>query len=251
MLTAERRQFILDLLGRDKKVLSSELSAVLKVSEDTIRRDLRELAEAGLLQRVHGGALLTSPATASYADRQKQAPKEKEAIAQAAAKLVCSGQVVILDGGTTTLAVARHLPLDLSATVVTNSPPIAIALADHPHVEVIMLGGRLYKKALVNVGAATIEALRMIRADLCMLGVCSLHPEMGISVTNLDEAYVKRTMISRAAEVVGLATAAKLDTAAPYVVESIHALSYLVTAPMVSDEMLVSYQALGLTVVRG
>jgi DeoR/GlpR family transcriptional regulator of sugar metabolism len=80
MLTAERRQLILNILHRDKKVLSSELSAVLKVSEDTIRRDLRELAESGLLQRVHGGALLASPAIASYADRQKQAPKEKEVL---------------------------------------------------------------------------------------------------------------------------------------------------------------------------
>ncbi len=250
MLTAERRQFILEILRRDKKVLSSELSTVLKVSEDTIRRDLRELAEAGLLQRVHGGALLTSPATASYADRQKQAPKEKEAIARAAAQLVCKGQVVILDGGTTTLQVTRHLPLDLEATVVTNSPPIAVALADHPYIEVVMLGGQLYKKALVNVGAATVEALQMIRADLCMLGVCSLHPEVGITVPNLNEAHVKRAMISRAAEVVGLATAVKLDTAAPYVVESIQALTYLVTASTVSDQMLAAYKALGLTIIR-
>ena len=70
MLTAERRQFILEILRRDQKVLSSELSAVLNVSEDTIRRDLRQLASSGRLKRVHGGALLTSPATASYADRQ-------------------------------------------------------------------------------------------------------------------------------------------------------------------------------------
>ncbi|NHC36767.1 DeoR/GlpR family DNA-binding transcription regulator [Scytonema millei] len=250
MLTAERRQYILDILRRDKKVLSSELSTALNVSEDTIRRDLRELAESGLLQRVHGGALLASPAIASYADRQKQAPKEKEAIARAAAKLVCAGQVVILDGGTTTLQVACHLPLDLQATVVTNSPPIAVALADHPYIEVVMLGGQLYKKAIVNVGAATVEELRMIRADLCMLGVCSLHPEIGISVTNLNEAYIKRAMIARAAEVVGLATAAKLDTAAPYVVESIHALTYLVTAPTVSDRVLAAYQDLGLAIVR-
>jgi DeoR/GlpR family transcriptional regulator of sugar metabolism len=251
MLTAERRQFIMEILRREKKVLSSELSLTLKVSEDTIRRDLRELAEAGLLQRVHGGALLASPVTASYADRQKQAPKEKEAIAKAAAKLVCPGQVVILDGGTTTLQVTRHLPLDLQATVVTNSPPIAIALAEHPQIEVVMLGGQLYKKALVNVGSVTIETLRMIRADLCMLGVCSLHPEVGISVSNLDEAHVKRAMISRSAEVVGLVTAAKLDKAAPYIVESIHALTYLVTSPIVSNEMLASYKDLGLSLVSG
>lgn len=250
MLSAERRQLILEQLHREKKVLSSELSTVLNVSEDTIRRDLRELAELGLLQRVHGGALLPSPATASYADRQKQAPQEKEVIARAAAKLVRPGQIVILDGGTTTLQVARHLPLDLHATIVTNSPPISIALAEYPNIEVVMLGGQLYKKALVNVGAATIEALRMIRADLCLLGVCSLHPEIGISVTNLNEAHVKRAMISRAAEVVGLVTAAKLDTAASYVVESIQSLTYLVTAPTVTNEMLAPYKDLGLTIVR-
>jgi DeoR/GlpR family transcriptional regulator of sugar metabolism len=250
MLTAERRQFILEILRRDKKVLSSELSNELKVSEDTVRRDLRELAESGLLQRVHGGALLTSPATASYADRQKQAPREKESIAKSAAKLVRPGQVVILDGGTTTLQVAQHLPLDLAATIVTNSPPIAIALAEHPEIEVVMLGGQLYKKALVNVGAATIEALGIIRADLCLLGACCLHPEIGISVQHLDEAYIKRAMIARSAEVVGLATAAKLDTAATYVVGSIQALTYLVTAPTVATEQLIAYQNLGVTLIR-
>jgi DeoR/GlpR family transcriptional regulator of sugar metabolism len=250
MLNAERRQYILDILGRQKKVLSSELSNILNVSEDTIRRDLRELAESGLLTRVHGGALLPSPVMASYSDRQKQAPKEKEAIARTAAKLVRPGQVVILDGGTTTLQVAHHLPLDLNATVVTNSPPIAIALADHPHIEVIMLGGQLYKKALVNIGAPTIEALRMIHADLCMLGVCSLHPEIGITVSNLNEAYIKKAMIDSAAEVVGLATAAKLDTAAPYIVDSIQALTYLVTAPTVLLEVVRGYKDLGLTLIR-
>jgi DeoR/GlpR family transcriptional regulator of sugar metabolism len=249
MLTAERRQFILEVLQREKKVLSSELSTVLKVSEDTVRRDLRELAELNLLHRVHGGALLISPGTASYADRQKQAPQEKEVIARTAAKLVRPGQVVILDGGTTTLQLARHLPLDLQATIITNSPPISIALADHPQIEVVMLGGQLYKKALVNVGAATVEALQMIRADICFLGVCSLHPDVGISVSNLNEAYVKRAMISRSAEIVGLVTAAKLDTAASYVVESIQVLTYLVTAPTVTNEMLTAYQRLGLTVI--
>ncbi len=250
MLTAERRQFILEILKRDRKVLSSELSAVLKVSEDTIRRDLRELALEGLLQRVHGGALPASPATASYTERQMQAPQEKAEIARAAAKLIRPGQVVILDGGTTTLQVVRYLPLDLAATIFTNSPPIAIALAEHPAIEVVMLGGQLYKKALVNVGAATIEALSTIRADICLLGACSLHPEIGISVQNLDEAHIKKAMISRSAEVVGLATAGKLDTAASYVVGSIRSLTYLVTAPTVSTEMLIAYKNLGLTLIR-
>src|SRR6185503_630711 len=128
MLTAERRQQILEALRRDGKVLATELSAALNVSEDTIRRDLRELAEAGLLQRVHGGALPRSPASASYIARQSQAPSAKAAIARAAVQLLRSGQVIVLDGGTTTLQIAQQLPIDLRATIITNSPPIAVAL---------------------------------------------------------------------------------------------------------------------------
>ena len=249
MLTAERRQHILTALRRDGKVLASELSAALGVSEDTIRRDLRELAEAGLLQRVHGGALPRSPAAASFAARQSQAPAAKQAIARAAAQLVRDGQVIILDGGTTTLQVAQRLPPDLRATVVTNSPPIAIALAEYPLVEVVIVGGRLYKQSLVVTGADTVAALRAIRADICMLGVCSLHPQDGISVPDLEEAHVKRAMVAGAAEVVALASAEKLGTAAPYIVGPIGDLTHIVTEREVPQEAVAAYQAQGITVI--
>jgi DeoR/GlpR family transcriptional regulator of sugar metabolism len=250
MLTAERQQYILTTLQRQGKVIASDLSAALEVSEDTIRRDLRKLAEAGLLQRVHGGALPSSPAATSYTARQAQSPTAKAAIAQAAAQLVTPGQVIILDGGTTTLQVAQHLPADLRATVVTNSPPIAVALADHPRVEVLLIGGRLDKDSLVSIGAVTIEGFRILRADLCMLGICSLHPETGITVPDLEEAYVKRAMIASAAEVVALASAEKLGTAATYTVGPLTELTHLVTEPGVSDELLAPYRALGITIIR-
>lgn len=251
MLTAERRQYILECLHRDGKVLANELSVSLQVSEDTIRRDLRELAADGLLQRVHGGALPRSPAAASYADRQRLAPAAKVAIARAAAHLVRNGQVVLLDGGTTTLQVAQQLPRSLRATVITNSPPIAVALAQHSDVEIIMIGGRLYKDSLVTIGAAVIETLRNVRADVCMLGVCSLHPEVGISVPDLEEAHVKRAMISGAAEVVALASAEKLGTAAPYVVGPLADLTHIVTERSVPDHILAPYRAQGITIIRG
>jgi DeoR/GlpR family transcriptional regulator of sugar metabolism len=249
MLTAERRQSILATLRRDGKVLASDLSVALGVSEDTIRRDLRELAEAGLLQRVHGGALPRSPAAASFAARQSQAPAAKQAIAQAAAQLVRDGQVIILDGGATTLQVAQRLRLDLRATVVTNSPPIAVALAEHPQVEVVIVGGRLYKDSLVAIGAGAVETLRAIRADICMLGVCSLHPQDGISVPDLEEAHVKRAMVAGAAEVVALASAEKLGTAAPYIVGPIGDLTHIVTEREVPEEVLAPYQAQGITII--
>ena len=250
MMTAERRRSIIQTLQRDGKVLASELSKDLNVSEDTIRRDLRELAAAGILQRVHGGALPHSPVTASFTVRQQQEPGAKAAIAQAAVGLIRQGQVIILDGGTTPLQVAQHLPYNLQATIITHSPPVALALAENPGIEIIMIGGKLYKHGLVNVGAATVEAYRNIRADLCFLGISSLHPEVGISTLDLDEAYVKRAMIASAAEVVALSSAEKLGTAASYIVGPLSDLTHLVTEISVPDEVLASYRSPGITIIR-
>ena len=250
MLTAERRRSIIHTLQRDGKVLASELSRALHVSEDTIRRDLRELASAGALQRVHGGALPRSPATASFTERQQQVSGAKVAIARAAVGLIRQDQVIILDGGTTPLQVAQHLPSDLRATVITHSPPIALALAEHPLIEVILIGGKLYKRELVTTGAAAVEAFRNIRADLCFLGIGSVHPEIGISTLDLEEAYVKRAMIRSAAEVVALTSAEKLGTASPYIIGPLSDLTHLVTERSVSNEVLAPYRAAGLTVVR-
>src|SRR5271163_2331558 len=125
MLARQRKDYLLESLRKNGQVIAKSLSRELGLSEDTIRRDLRELASEGRLQRVHGGALPASPAVGDFAARQQLAPEGKVAIGRAAAKLVRPGQVVILDGGTTTLQLARHLPPDLKATVVTHSPTIA------------------------------------------------------------------------------------------------------------------------------
>lgn len=249
MLTAERRQLILERLAREGKVVATELSAALDVSPDTVRRDLRELADAGLLRRVHGGGLPAAVGARPYAVRRKQAPAAKEAIARATSRLIRSGQVLLLDAGTTTLAVARHLPAGLEANVITNSPPIAVALAEHPTVEVTMLGGPLAKDAQAVVGAAAVEALHSIRADVLLLGVCSLHPEIGITVMDLEESYVKRAMIKSSAEVVAVSSADKLGSAGPYVVAPLEELTHLVTERSVPPATLDAYRELGIEVV--
>lgn len=252
MLTAERRRSIMQTLQRDGKVLASELSKSFQVSEDTIRRDLRELADAGMLQRVHGGALPRSPVSASFSERQQQATGAKEAIARAALRFIRPDQVIILDGGTTLLHMARQLPRDLRATVITHSPPIALALieAEHAELEVILIGGQMNKHAQVAQGAATVEAYRHIRADLCFLGIRGLHPTIGISTSNLEEAYVKRAMVESAAEVVALASSEKLDTAAPYIIGPTSMLTRLVTERSAPEEALASYREQGITIIR-
>ena len=249
MLAEERRHQILDRLRRDGKVVAAELTSSLQVSPDTVRRDLAELADAGLLRRVHGGALPPTVGAQAYAVRSGQATEAKAAIAQATSRLLRSGQVILLDSGTTTLEVARHLPHDLHATVITNSPPIAVALAEHPTIEVNVLGGMLDKDARALVGAATIEALRSVRADVLVLGVCSLHPDVGITVAALEESYVKRAMIANAAEVVAVSSADKLGSAGPYVVGPLDELTHLVTEDSVPSAQLAPYRALGIDVV--
>jgi DeoR/GlpR family transcriptional regulator of sugar metabolism len=250
MLTAERRQYILTVLHRDGKIVAKHLSGELGLSEDTIRRDLRDLAADGLLLRVHGGALPSSPAMANFSSRQEQALSAKAAIARAAANMVRDGQVVLLDGGTTNIQVAQYFPPDLHATIITNSPPLATVLAAHQHIELIMLGGRLYKHSLVTMGAATLEELSMLHADLYLLGICSLHPEVGISTGNLEEAYLKRAMIASSAEVVALASPEKLNTAASYIVGELRELNEIITESTVSDDILQPYRSLGITITR-
>src|ERR1700748_1068432 len=121
MLTTHRKQAILAALKRDGQVVAKALSESFEVSEDTIRRDLRELAAEGLLQRVHGGALPASPAIGDFAARLNLATEEKRMIGRAAAAMVQPGQVVILDGGTTAVQIARHFAPELRAAVVTHS----------------------------------------------------------------------------------------------------------------------------------
>jgi DeoR/GlpR family transcriptional regulator of sugar metabolism len=251
MLKEERQQIIMETLRRDGKIVAADLSVAIFVSEDTIRRDLRDLADAGLIQRVHGGALLRSPAGVSYKERQLMSSDAKMAIARAAVSLVRNRQVIILDGGTTALEIARQLPIGLHATVVTNSPPIAVALAEYHDVQTVMIGGHILSASLVTIGAAAVEAFSAIHADLCMLGVCSLHPELGVSTPDYEESLVKKVMVANSAEVAALATIDKLDTGAPYTVAPISDLTYIVTEPDATDEMLEPYTAKGITIMKG
>ena len=249
MLKEERQQAIIDRLRRDGKVLAADLITRLNVSEDTIRRDLNDLSEAGVLQRVHGGALPRA-SSSSYEQRIRETDASKRAMAEAAARLIHDGQVIIMDSGTTILEVVAHLPITLHATIVTNSVPVAAALIHHPEVEVHVLGGKLKKDAQAMVGVPVVDALRQIRADICLLGICSLHPEIGISMPDVEEAYVKRAMIEQAAEVVAVVDATKLGTAASYVIGPLSSLTYLVTDDSVEQHVLVPYEERGVLVIR-
>ncbi|MDD2926815.1 DeoR/GlpR family DNA-binding transcription regulator [Rhodoferax sp.] len=249
MLTRQRKQLILSRLQRDGQFVARAFSAELGISDDTVRRDLRELAAEGLLQRVHGGALPASAAVGDLRVRAQLAPDDKRLLGRAGAALVQPGQVVILDGGTTSLQVVQHLPRDLHATVITHSPCVAVALADHPNLEVLTLGGRLFRHSMVNVGASVIEAAARVRADLYLMGVTGVHAEAGLSTGDFEEAAVKRALHQRAAETVVLATLDKLGTASAFTVAALKELAALVVPATIPAPMHDKLQATGVRVM--
>jgi DeoR/GlpR family transcriptional regulator of sugar metabolism len=216
MLAAQRREALLARLQRDRRVVAKDMAIELGVSEDSLRRDLRDLAAAGLCQRVYGGALLPSAAVVDYPARQAVEPQSKRRVAEIAAALIRPGSTVILDGGTTTLAVVHALAPDLAATVITHSPTIAAALAAHPTVEIQLLGGRIFKHSVVACGAAAVEAAQAISADAFLLGVTGVHPDAGLTTGDADEAAMKRALARRAADTYVLASADKIGVASRY-----------------------------------
>ena len=250
MLTAQRKTLILARLAADGQIVARTLAAELGTSEDTIRRDLRELSLAGKLQRVHGGALPASPAVGDLQARAQVSPQDKLALGRAGAALIRPGQVVILDGGTTAVQVARQLDPQLHATLVTHSPNVAVELAAHRHIEIIVLGGRLFRHSMVNVGAAVIDAAARLRADLYLMGVTGVHPEAGLSTGDAEEAAVKRALHERAAETVVLASAEKLMAASAFVVAPLAELSALVVPQRAPDRVLRALRQGGVVVRR-
>jgi len=250
VLTSQRKQKILDLLRRDGQVVAKDLSQELDLSEDTIRRDLRELAAEGLLQRVHGGALPASPAIGDYAARLHVATDEKSVIGKAAAGMVQPNQVVILDGGTTAVQMARNLPLELKATVVTHSPSIALELLQHRDIEVILIGGRLFKHSVVSVGAPAIEAISRIHADTYFMGVTGIHPKFGLTTGDFEEAHVKRALSSSAAETIVLGSSEKLNAVSPYVIAPISEITGMIVAADTKSKLLAPYAKLGITITK-
>ncbi|MDF9716539.1 DeoR/GlpR transcriptional regulator [Nocardioides sp. ChNu-153] len=218
MLVSERRDLLLARLRRDGRIIAKDVAAELGVGEDSVRRDLRELAAAGLCQRVYGGALPVSPAVGDHAARTQVASDSKRRVAAAAVGLVRPGCTLLLDGGTTALEVARALPADLRATVVTHSVTVAAALVEHPSVDVVVLGGRLFKHSAVTSGAAAAEAAATVAADLFLLGVTGVHARAGLTTGDPDEAAMKRLLAERAAETWVLASVEKVGAASPYTV---------------------------------
>lgn len=216
MLKEERFRIILDKLSKDQKVTLKSLSKQLKISEYTVRRDLKELTDQGLLRAVRGGAIPHSPTPHHFADRLDYQTDAKKIIAEKALSLLHNGQVVAFDGGTTAMAIASILPRDLQITVVTNSFPVVNVLESHPSIEVLFAGGRLYKAAFTSIGHNTIDFFNNIRADIFFMGICSIHPTIGVTTIHYEESQVKKAVVEVSKKVVALSPHERINTAEAY-----------------------------------
>ncbi|OCP36878.1 DeoR/GlpR family DNA-binding transcription regulator [Ensifer sp. LC163] len=248
MLTTQRRALISARLSRDGEIIAKRLAGELELSEDTIRRDLREMAAEGLLQRVHGGALPLVPPLPDFAARQEIAGDVKRRLGRKAAGLVIPGQTIFLDGGTSNAEIARALPREMRLTIVTHSPTIAAELERH-EADVILIGGRLYKHSMVATGSAAVAAIAGIRVDIFFLGVTAIHPVHGFSTGDYEEAAVKRAILGQAADTFVVATAEKFGATSPHHVADADDIAGLIVPEDMNGYALGPYRDKGMTLL--
>ncbi|KQW31288.1 DeoR family transcriptional regulator [Rhizobium sp. Root274] len=245
MLTEQRRREILEVLKRDGRALAGELARLWDVSEDTIRRDMRDMAAAGLLVRVHGGALPVAAPLPDFSARQNLSTEEKRRLAAACVRLINPGQTVFLDGGTTTAEIARQIPIDMALTVVTHAPTIAAEFERHAQVEVILIGGRLFKHSMVAVGPTALSAIGRIRPDTFFVGATAAHPTEGLSTGDFEEAAIKRQIAKRSTATYCPLTAEKLGAVSPFGIVPLSEVTGLIVGAEAPEDVLAGYRAAG------
>jgi DeoR/GlpR family transcriptional regulator of sugar metabolism len=241
MLKKERHAFIINQINLHNKVLSSDLSAQLQVSEDTIRRDLNNLAESGKIEKVHGGALSKS-FHFPYQLNEVYAQESKKEIARKAVKLLTEGMVVLTGGGTTMIEIARMIPDTLEATFFTISPLVALELSERRLLTVILLGGQLSKNAHINMGAKTVSELAEIKVDLCFLGANGINLNEGITDSDWEVVQIKKAMIRSSRGLAIMSLGEKLGSVQKMKVCDLGTLEYLITDRNENDPIVQSYK---------
>ena len=200
----ERRSQIVVLLKKKQRASVTELSQVFRIGEATIRRDLSDLEERGLVQRTHGGVLIMGNIAfeSSVKDRATQNREIKERIARFIAHFVHDNETLMIDAGSTTFEIARMLRGKKGLVVVTNSPSVAEELVNGDDCQVIVTGGTLREATRAMVGPVAEYTVRQFRADRVILGMSALKVDEGLFTVNDQEAEVKRTMIKSGKEVI-------------------------------------------------
>jgi DeoR/GlpR family transcriptional regulator of sugar metabolism len=242
MRKEERHKLILREINLHNKVLSTDLSALLKISDDTVRRDLKELAESGKVLKVHGGAASKSFVAPFNAQNEVYALMEKKKIAEKTLKLIRNNMVILTEGGTTILEFAKMIPDTLKVTFFTISPQVAITLSEHSNLDVITIGGKLNKNANLHIGASVINELADLKVDLCLLGANAFSSEEGLTDMDWEIVQVKKAIIRASKKSAVLSISEKLNTVQRIRICDPNQISYLITELNPDDPLLTTYK---------
>lgn len=240
MLQEERQNFILQQINVHNKVLTADLCRLMKVSIDTVRRDLSELEKNGRIVKVHGGAISTT-FHQPFQQPDVYAKEEKKEIAKKALTLMKDGMVFLTGGGTIMLELARMIPQNLKGTLFTVSPLVALEAAQRSTIDVILLAGRLSRNSYICTGSSVVSQLSELRVDLCFIGTNGLSLHEGITDNDWETVQVKKAMLKSAEKTALLSIAEKLDTVQKMQVCNLHAIHYLLTELEPTDERLTKY----------
>lgn len=241
MLKEERKQHMLQQIGLYHKVSTAALCRQLKVSLDTIRRDLTELQKADKLVKVHGGAVGKS-FHIPFQQPRIYAQQEKISIVRKTIPLIQDGMNILLGGGTVVLELARRFPENLKVTVYTISPLIALEIAQRSKAEVVVLAGKLHPNAYVATGSALSRQISRIRADLGIIGAQGISPGFGLSESDWEIAEIKEQILRASKRSAVLTIAEKLDTERPIKIAELRQLDYLITELSPGDPRLQRYR---------
>lgn len=254
MLDAARRQRIVDLVEQRNGATVAELSEYFGISAATVRRDLLQLSEQGLIERAHGGAV-PKRAGRSYAfpeppvlARASVQVAEKRCIGRAAAKYVKDGEVIIVNGGTTTAEMISHLAERQDLTVITNALNITFLLSHYPNIKVIVLGGALRHSELSMLGALTEDALQNLRADKLFMGTPAIHVDYGLSADDMTEVQSDRNIMAAAREIIVLADHTKFGRIATMRQAPVERIRHLITDSRVPETYVTALRERGVDV---
>lgn len=251
MLSAERRQFIADLVRKQSSVRVRDLCARFQASESTIRRDLEYLERQGILQRMYGGAsAVGEAATAEQPPQDSLPPVDEMRIGAATADLVAEGETVFLGPGTTALAVAHHIASKPGVTVVTNALSVAMYLTEQSRLPVILTGGQVERRETALLGHLAELTFRELRADRAIIDVHGIQIPDGVTAGSLSSAQFLRTVVGLLPQTTVVATADKWARVGPAFLAPLEAIDAIVTGLDAPPAMVWDLTELGIRVIQ-
>jgi DeoR family fructose operon transcriptional repressor len=247
----ERKQTILQLIEKNEKVTVPELSKVLNVSGATVRTYLRELEKASFLRRTHGGAMANSKASFEVNPKDKEIKniEEKKSIAKEALNLIDDGDTIILDTGTTTLYLADILDSKKNLTVVTNDIIIAKRLENNDNINVILIGGLMKKNFHCTVGTLGLSMISNMAIDKVFMATNGISPLKGASTPEINQAEIKKSMISVSDKVIFLCDSSKIGTNYFLNFAKIQQIDTIITDRKLNDKMKNQFESQGIEII--